>query len=501
MTIVRYNIRAANHIDLFIKQYTKRINSGTSVQSISLIKYSQDKFNQHLIFMKKSVLSAGAFIAVAITSCSKEDKPEVLPVEPPAVSIVNVLSQNTVAQEDTLTFKVKADQGSTFKWLVDGKDAAVKDSIFRFSSKDLGEHTITVTASRNDKEASSQATVSVYGKYKFGTFVLNEGNMTTENGSLTFISPNGVVTDSAYTKENGTELGNVAQDLYIHHNKIYIISQNGKKNAVGSSFENDGLLVVANAETLKKEVAYNDELATLSRPTHVAVLNEENVILRDNNGLYNFNTTTRALTFIKGSKSSAKLTMAVSNNKVFVAAGTKVYVVEPNKDTLTYALDMKASVSGVVKASDGNIWVSTTGSPSRISKINFRDYSLIKANDITVGSVSAGVAATPGITAKGDTLYFSGVSTKMYRHIFSIGTTEFMGDAKTMVENANIVYNTIAVHPVTGEVYMNTIKAFGLDYLNNNISVFNFSDKAAVSANYKNYTNFPAGIFFTYSFN
>jgi hypothetical protein len=115
--------------------------------------------------------------------------------------------------------------------------------------------------------------------------------------------------------------------------------------------------------------------------------------------------------------------------------------------------------------------------------------------------VSAGFAATPGITAKGDTLYFSGAGTKIYRHIFSMGSTAFMVNAKTMVENANIVYNNIAVHPLTGEVYLNTIKGYGWDFLVNNISVFNFSNKATLSANYKNYTNFPAGIFFTYSFN
>ncbi|SEW52775.1 DUF5074 domain-containing protein [Chitinophaga arvensicola] len=449
--------------------------------------------------MKKRVLAFGAFIAVAAVSCSKNDNIE--PVETPEVELVNVLSQNAVAQEDTLFFKVKASAGSTFTWSVDGKDAAIKDSIFKFVSNDLGEHTVTVAALKNEKRASSQTKVSVYGKYKYGTFVLNEGNMTTENGSLTFISPKGVVTDSAYFKANGSQLGNVAQDLFIYHNKIYIISQNGKKNAVGASFENDGMLVVANAETLKKEGAYNDELSVLKWPTHVAVLNEENVIIRDNGGLYRFNTLTKALTFVKGSKGASKLTMVVSDNKIFAAAGPKVFVVQPDKDTISYALDIKATVSGVVKSNDGNIWISNTGATPKISKINYRDYSLIKANDITTGSVSAGFGATPGITAKGDTLYFSGAGTKIYRHIFSMGTTEFMVDAKSMVENANIVYNNIAVHPLTGEVYLNTIKAYGWDYLVNNTSVFNFSGKAALSANYKNHTKFPAGTFFTYSFN
>lgn len=43
-----------------------------------------------------------------------------------------------------------------------------------------------------------------------GVFVLNEGNMTTENGSLTYITPEGYVIGDAYKAVNGTELGNVA---------------------------------------------------------------------------------------------------------------------------------------------------------------------------------------------------------------------------------------------------------------------------------------------------
>lgn len=451
--------------------------------------------------MKRKIVALSALLAVIIVSCSKEDTIVQPPAESPDVAIENLLAETAVAQEDTLYFKAKVSEGTTYSWSVDGKESGITDSVFKFVSSDLGAHSISLVASRQDKQASAQTAVTVYGKYKYGTFILNEGNMTSENGSLIFISPKGKVTDSAYFRANGSFLGNVTQDMFIQNGKIYIISQNGKTNAVGAGFENDGMLVVANAETLKKEAAYNDELSVLEWPTHVAVLNEQNVILRDNAGLYRFNTATKALTFIKGSQFADKLTMAVSNNKVFAAAGTKVYVVEADKDTISYGIDMKASVTGVVKANDGHIWISTTGSPNKISKINYRNYSLIKANDITTGSLSAGWGATPGITAKGDTLYFSGAGTKIYRHIFSINTTEFLVDAKTMVENAGIVYNNIAVHPLTGEVYLNTIKGYGWDFLINNISVFNFSSKTPkLSANYQDYTHFPAGIFFTYNF-
>ena len=451
--------------------------------------------------MNKNSIAIVSFIAILLASCSKNDDVYNPPVQDPEVAIVNLSSGTEIAQEDTVYFKAKVSEGSTLAWSVDGKSANVTDSVFKYVSEALGSHTISLTASNQDKQAAAQVDVTVYGKYKYGTFILNEGNMTNETGTIVFISPKGKVMDSAYYRANGTFLGNVAQDLFINNGKLYVISQNGKTNAVGNSFENDGLLVVANAETLKKEAAYNSELSVLSWPTHVAVLNEQNVFLRDNSGIYRFNTTTKALTFVQGSAAAAKLTMAVSNNKVFAAAGTKVYVIEADKDAISYAINMNAPVSGVVKADDGNIWVSTTGSPNKISKINFRDYSVIKVNEISNGGLSAGWGATPGITAKGDTLYFSNAGTKIYRHIFSSNATEFMADAQTMVENANIVYNNIAVHPITGEVYLNTIKGYADYKTSNRISVFNFSGTSPeLSSNYANYTRFPAGIFFTYNF-
>ena len=78
---------------------------------------------------------------------------------------------------------------------------------------------------------------------------------------------------------------------------------------------------------------------------------------------------------------------------------------------------------------------------------------------------------------------------------------EFREYGKNVVENANIVYNNIAVHPLTGRVYLNNIKAYGWDFLINNISVFKpEGDALALEVNYEDHTHFPAGIFFPANF-
>ena len=339
-----------------------------------------------------------------------------------------------------------------------------------------------------------------------GVFVLNEGNMTTENGSLIYIDPNGHIYNNVYNNANGASLGNTAQDLFIDGDKMYIISQNGKTNPMGLGFLNDGLLIVANSETLQKVASYTDELSNLSWPSHVAVLDEDHIFIRDNNGVHRFSSTTEELKLISDTRGAAKNRMVVTNDKVFFYAGKNLRVIERNSDDVSITIDMGATISGIEKSKDGNVWVATTGSPGKISKVNSSDYTIIRSNEISIGTVAGGMFATPSITTKGDTIYYGGSSLNIYRHIFSTGESKEMinkAELQNLVADAKMVYNSMAVHPVTGKVYLNTIKGYGWDFMVNNISVFDFDNAEASSVldtNYTNYTSFPAGIFFPYNF-
>lgn len=325
-----------------------------------------------------------------------------------------------------------------------------------------------------------------------GVFILNEGNMTSEQGSLIYIDRDGNVLDNVYKQVNGTELGNTTQDLCIHDGKIYIISQNGG---------GDGMLVIADSHTLQKQASFSKEqLATLSWPTHVAVLNESNIFVRDNAGLYRLNGSTGELTFIEGSKGASKLTMATIGERVFAIAGKKIFVLEADQTSVAQTIEMSGTVTGIVKSNDGNLFAATS-SPAQISKIDAATCEILRTNDVTTGSLSAGWGATPGITAVGDLIYYSGATTTIYCHNFATGESQKMINAADVVANCNIVYNNIAVHPLTGVVYMNTIKAYGWDFLINNISLFRPEGETLVlDTNYENHTHFPAGVFFPANF-
>ena len=292
----------------------------------------------------------------------------------------------------------------------------------------------------------------------------------------------------------GGELGGATQDLFIKDNKMYIVSQNGGYDG--------GFLTILNAETLKRERKFQEELdGEVSMPTHVVALGEDDIYLRDNNGVKRFQPSTGKVTLIEGTEGARKNTMVVADGKVFATVGTSVVVIEAGKDEIANTIEFEDRVSGVIKASDGNILVSD-GS-GNITKVDVKTYTKLgssKVSDEAKSVLSASFAAAPSITAKGDTLYMSGLSSKIYRHVFGSDKTELMVDAKDMVDNVGIIYNTCAVHPITGEVYLNSIKGYS-DYKTNNITVFDFSgDEPKVSVNYENYTAFPAGTFFTYNF-
>lgn len=73
---------------------------------------------------------------------------------------------------------------------------------------------------------------------------------------------------------------------------------------------------------------------------------------------------------------------------------------------------------------------------------------------------------------------------------------ETLTDLSAIDNNAGLLYNGLGVHPVTGNVYINTIKSFA-QYTQNTIWSFDFNNSAEnPAAKYENYTNFPAGFFF-----
>lgn len=366
-----------------------------------------------------------------------------------------------------------------------------------------------------------------------GTFILNEGNMTTENGSLTYITPEGYVIEDAYKLINGTELGNVCQDMYIHDGKIYIISQNGDQNPVGTEFENDGMLVIADAKTLKKIDSYKkEELSGLTWPSHIAVLDEEHVYIRDNgvaegdNGsgkIWRLNTKDRSLNEVQETTGVPKSPLFVRNGKIYTYTYTSGFLsyfnlleisTSSDKATINKTMMFNAIPVNIVPTKQENtFWV-------LLKSDKEERYSIGKTTITAPGKISLPKSVvledTPNTGASGrmlispsDDIFYYTSASYIIKGTYTKGgagtsdgtkpvvTTEALLDLTELDPDAREVYNGMGIHPETGHIYINTIKGMGTLYTTNQIWEFDFNQSATQPINkWSNCTRFPAGFFF-----
>ena len=456
-------------------------------------------------------------LAVLVGSCSKENGGTVgLPGSFKWITEINSEQPVFVAVDTPLKLEYTTEnvKSVTVGELPQGWTATVDEA--------AGSVTLTATAQAEQKvnvqvkvlgadDKEVVESVALYCLNSFdnpkGTFVLNEGNMTTENGSLTYITPEGYVIADAYKAVNGTELGNVAQDMAFCNGKIYVIAQNGDLNAVGTKFENDGMLVVMDAKTLKKEAALSKtELADLDWPTHIAVLDDQHIYIRDNAMVRRLDLTTKTLHPVSGTNNAPKSQFLVIGGKVYTYKGGALPgLVEISADNdaaksilfpfkLTYQIN---SVLGMKAADNGEFWVMGFGfGKTFIGKF---DPTTKKMTQKLIG-VKPFVGAS-GVTFanKGNKLYYAD-GTTIYCLNFDAAEGEeaesVVTDLNNIDVNAGMLYNGISAHPVTGLVYINTIKGFA-QFTQNQIWAFDFDANAEEPvAKYENYTHFPAGFFF-----
>lgn len=197
-----------------------------------------------------------------------------------------------------------------------------------------------------------------------GTFMLCEGVETKETGTISYISPEGVIIDTLYRRVNKSKLGNVAKDFFMHDGKGYILSKKGVTDK-----GEDGMLIVVDLKTFKKVAAFsNEDLAQLKKPRHVASLDNSNIYIMDEISLWHLDATTRQLTKIEDLSGTPSVPFVEQNGKLYYAFekkywGGRLKEITPGEKTvkelaLPNKLRMKLDkITDVMPTNDGKLWV------------------------------------------------------------------------------------------------------------------------------------------------
>lgn len=301
-----------------------------------------------------------------------------------------------------------------------------------------------------------------------GTFLLSSGDRIRENGSITYIAPDGTIEPDLYKKVNGSELGNDAQAMCLYNGKIYILCADYFRL---DDNPGDGALIIVDAETFKKEKSYRLEDLRFPEPdgitnpdfnpipaglTSMAVMDEKNIFIRDENGLYRFDSTTGELNLMEesfrvdngGAGVAGRVYsrgMAIVGDKVYVAVGgwtsatdeynLGIYEYQKGSNKLSRKLGISNGgyVSAICAGPDETVWFVTYAfnklGSDRIYSVDTRSFSVTGSKRVE-NSLNSGFGNTPGVSVAGLNFYYSGMTTRLYRFDYQKGCSEFLVDAQ-----------------------------------------------------------------------
>ncbi|MEH0153564.1 DUF5074 domain-containing protein [Limibacter armeniacum] len=386
---------------------------------------------------------------------------------------INGMSENEfylVGDTISLFANIENPALTSFKWVV--HDEVLSDSLtFKYVLRDVGLQQITFTAQGTDYASVLTQQVEV-APLLGGALIVNEGNMSNEMGSVSFLQRGGnTLFTNAYASLNpGKTLSNVTQSASYFGDYVYFISQNGPN-----------YIIVADKETLVAVDSITTSDVSLSWPTHLAMVSTTKGYVRDNNGISIIDFSAKSVTNISG-VGAAKAQPIVIGNKLFTYSGSNLYVVDITTDQLIHTETFGSSIGGFAEATDGNLWVAQSGTPSTLLKVASSDYTTLKEIEMPEGvNLNAGWTGSSNIMPSHTTEnVFVRPSGKKQIYLVDLSTTtptvSLFSDLSTWSdEETGIIYGEPNVDPVSNDIYIMGIKGYGMDYLINALFIIDGS--------------------------
>lgn len=365
-----------------------------------------------------------------------------------------------------------------------------------------------------------------------GIMVLNQGARPLENSTITYIAPDGTIKENIYLEANNTYFGNEAQDMYMYNGKIYIIS-NGLYSPGG--VKADGVLVIADAQTMKLEKAYKMSDLRFKRPEgslepyeylplttpldNIAVLDESNIFITDPQGVFRFDSTTGEMNIVEGAyhfgnQGATIECIAIGRGILRVGdhlycggggfwASTRLLEFSKGENKVTRVLpDLKGDfISGICRTGEREIMLATCGrkgeKKSYLHFIDLDSWTVTREKAIPE-DISAEFFNTSGISLAGDYIYYSAGTTKIRRLSLKSWKAEDYIDT-TLDAPLGIYLNcNVYADPTNNYLYVAVSDVYQEQEspTNNYLLVYDCNgDKPKLVRNIHNQTNYTIGVF------
>ena len=282
---------------------------------------------------------------------------------------------------------------------------------------------ITVIASCKKDEPTP---VAIDGLYEDGYFVTNEGNFGTGNGSISFISDEGIVTNDVFASVNSFALGDVVQSISIIGDNAYVLVNGSAKIEVASV---DSMNSIATIDAVS--------------PRYMAKVSDTKAYVTDwgINGVQvvDLTTSTISSTITCGTGPEG---IVVSNGFAYVCnvggwgLDNTVTVINTATDAVENTLTVGDKPNSAVVDANGDVWVLTGGyteydaawnviseTPGNLVQIS--NNSILSTYEFVVGNHPEDLV----INDAGNTLYYSDGSWSKAVYAFDILATELSSTA------------------------------------------------------------------------
>lgn len=269
-----------------------------------------------------------------------------------------------------------------------------------------------------------------------GFFIVNEGNFTWGNSSLSFFDENQQqINNDVFYKANQTVLGDVAMDMKIIHNRGFIV------------VNNSGLIYVVDPATSKHLAT----IGNLISPRYILPINDTLAYVSDLYSPYMAIIHTTKLTkygqIWVGSSTEA---MVKTSNKVFVTSWSfkqKVYVIDVLQHAVIDSILVGKQPQSIVADKNDNVWVLCDGgypgnpigheAPS-LWKINSQTHQIEHSIYFPSNQYSARSLV---INTTKDTLTF------IYKHIYRMAINDTIFPTAPTITSSTQNFYTLWHHP------------------------------------------------------